>query len=86
METIAARDLKLCRCNKVMKSIKVFEYSRSRSFDDDLILQGKALGECSQDLWSSGFSPELNIFVVPKWPIPTQGVKRTKLNVNLYVY
>ena len=37
-----------------MKSIKVFEYSRSRSFDDDLILQGKASGERSQDQWSSG--------------------------------
>ena len=37
-----------------MKSIKVFEYSRSRSFDDDLILQGKASGEISQDQWSSG--------------------------------
>ena len=36
------------------KSIKVFEYSRSRSFDDDLILQGKASGERSQDQWSSG--------------------------------
>ena len=42
-----------------MKSIKVFAYSRSRSFDDDLILQGKASGERSQDQWSSGlyFSP-----------------------------
>ena len=36
-----------------MKSIKVFEYSRSRSFDDDLI-QGNASGERSQDQWSSG--------------------------------
>ena len=38
-----------------MKLIKVFEYSRSRSFDDDLILQGKASGERSQDQWSSVF-------------------------------
>ena len=38
-----------------MKSIKVFEYSRSRSFHDDLILQDKASGERSQDHWSSGF-------------------------------
>ena len=32
------------------------EYSRSRSFHDDLILQDQASGERSQDLWSSGFS------------------------------
>ena len=30
------------------------EYSRSRSFHDDLILQDQALGERSQDQWSSG--------------------------------
>ena len=30
------------------------EYSRSRSFHDDLILQDQASGECSQDQWSSG--------------------------------
>ena len=34
---------------------KGVEYSRSRSFHDDLILQGKASGERSQDQWSSGF-------------------------------
>ena len=39
-----------------MKSIKVCEYSRSRSFHDDLILQ--ASGERSQDQWSSGYSVE----------------------------
>ena len=38
-----------------MKSIKVCEYSRSRSFHDDLILQDQASGEHSQDQWSSGF-------------------------------
>ena len=38
-----------------MKSIKVCEYSRSRSFHDDLILQDQASGERSQDQWSSGF-------------------------------
>ena len=32
-----------------MKSIKVCEYSRSRSFHDDLILQDQASGERSQD-------------------------------------
>ena len=36
-----------------MKSIKVCEYSRSRSFHDDLILQDQASGERSQDHWSS---------------------------------
>ena len=37
-----------------MQSIKVCEYSRSRSFHDDLILQDQASGERSQDHWSSG--------------------------------
>ena len=37
-----------------MKSIKVCEYSRSRSFHDDFILQDQASGERSQDQWSSG--------------------------------
>ena len=37
-----------------MKSIKVCEYSRSRSFHDDLILQDQASGERSLDQWSSG--------------------------------
>ena len=32
------------------------EYSRSRSFHDDLILQDQASGERSQDQWSSGFN------------------------------
>ena len=38
-----------------MKSIKVCEYSRSRSFHYVLILQDQASGERSQDQWSSGF-------------------------------
>ena len=38
-----------------MKSIKVCEYSRSRTFHYDLILQDQASGERSQDHWSSGF-------------------------------
>ena len=38
-----------------MKSVKVCEYSRSRSFHYDLILQDQASGERSQDHWSSGF-------------------------------
>ena len=37
-----------------MKSIKVCEYSRPRSFHDDLILQDQASGERSKDQWSSG--------------------------------
>ena len=37
-----------------MKSIKVCEYSRSRSFHYDLILQDQASGERSQDQLSSG--------------------------------
>ena len=37
-----------------MKSIKVCEYSWSRLFHDDLILQDQASGERSQDQWSSG--------------------------------
>ena len=37
-----------------MQSIKVCEYSRSRSFHDDLILHDQASGERSQDQWSSG--------------------------------
>ena len=40
-----------------MNSVKVCEYSRSRSFYDDLILQDQASGERSQDQWSSGFYP-----------------------------
>ena len=45
-----------------MKSIKVCEYSRSRSFHDDLILQDQASGERSQDQWSSG-----SIFAAEKY-------------------
>ena len=47
-----------------MKSIKVCEYSRSRSFHDDIILQDQASGERSQDQWSSGFfMPRLIFFI-----------------------
>ena len=58
-----------------MKSIKVCEYSRSRSFHDDLILKDNASGERSQDQWSSGFSnwifplvsnPEKKVFILLK--------------------
>ena len=35
--------------------MKVCEYSRSRSFHDDLILQDQASGERFQDQWSSVF-------------------------------
>ena len=44
-----------------MKSIKVCEYSRSRSFHDDLILQDQASGERSQDQWYSGLIFAQNI-------------------------
>ena len=46
-----------------MNSIKVCEYSRSRSFHDDLIhvLQDQASGERSQDQWSSGLKMEIQI-------------------------
>ena len=48
-----------------MKSIKVCEYSRSRSFHYDLILQDQASGERSQDQWSSGliFDPKHILWV-----------------------
>ena len=51
-----------------MNSIKVCEYSRSRSFHDDLILQDQASGERSQDQWSSGMG------LVPKVLIPVSSV------------
>ena len=57
-----------------MKSIKVCEFSRSRSFQNDLILQGQASGERSQDQWSSGLILEQNsvkctykVFVLRKY-------------------
>ena len=43
-----------CPTLHLVKSIKVCEYSGSRSFHDDLILQDQASGERSQDQWSSG--------------------------------
>ena len=43
------------------------EYSRSRSFHDDLILQDQALGERSQDQWSSG--PDLCLVLEPFFAI-----------------
>ena len=48
-----------------MNSIKVCEYSRSRSFHDDLILQDQASGERSQDQWSSGNYLSSDIFIFP---------------------
>ena len=47
-----------------MNSIKVCEYSRSRSFHDDLILQDQASGERSQDHWSSGLFYAISIITV----------------------
>ena len=46
-----------------MKSIKVCEFSRSRSFHYDLILQDQASGERSQDQWSSGLNIKIEIMV-----------------------
>ena len=47
-----------------MKSIKVCEYLRSRSYHDDLILQDQASGERSQDQWSSGiFEPTESLHI-----------------------
>ena len=45
-----------------MNSIKVCEYSRSRSFHDDLILQDQASGERSQDHWSSGLYSKTGVY------------------------
>ena len=60
-----------------MNSIKVCEYSRSRSFHDDLILQDQASGERSQDHWSSGgFREEDFLFffpIVSLWRLSTPG-------------
>ena len=47
-----------------MKSIKVCEYLRSRSFNDDLILQDQASGERSQDQWSSGIKKLFNMHTI----------------------
>ena len=45
-----------------MNSIKVCEYSWSRSFHDDLILQDEASGERYKDQWSSGVLFWLKMF------------------------
>ena len=47
-----------------MKSIKVCQYSRSRSFHDDLILQDQSSGERSQDQWSSGLLSSMECSVL----------------------
>ena len=53
-----------------MKSIKVCEYSRSRSFHDDLILQDQVSGERSQDQWSSGYVKRGSFFCVLRLNVP----------------
>ena len=65
-----------------MNSIKVCEYSRSRSFHDDLILQDQASGERSQDQWSSGIIIENQQFEFPtrsdtNWPVQSQKQTRS---------
>ena len=59
-----------------MKSIKVSEYSRSRSFHDDLILLDQASGERSQDQWSSGILFLTLLF----------GVLTSKKNYYYYIF
>ena len=61
-----------------MKSIKVCEYSRSRSFHDDLIFQDQASGERSQDQWSSGSL----ILKHPKFGQTDQREKQTLIKLS----
>ena len=62
-----------------MNSIKVCEYSRSRSFYDDLILQDQASGERSQDQWSSGYFLFYRFF----WPdVRVGGRKKNKNKIQ----
>ena len=65
-----------------MKSIKVCEYSKSRSFHDDFIHQDQASGERSQDQWSSGFQSTFigsaDLFKLIKIPV---GLEITILHV-----
>ena len=63
-----------------MKSIKVCEYSRSRSFHYDLILQDQASGELSQDQWSSGF-----IMICAKIEKKTNMLLNIIKTVNIYI-
>ena len=64
-----------------MNSIKVCEYSRSRSFHDDLILQDQASGERSQDQWSSGYDSETeNVYTSRKY------IQETAVIIKLVFY
>ena len=63
-----------------MNSIKACEYSRSRSFHDDLILQDQASGERSKDQWSSGF------FLLPSYEVVTHIKKYRVLNLHTYLH
>ena len=61
-ETIAACDLKVCRCRRLIEIMKVCEYLRSRSFLHHIfpgfvcfvLYWAKISGERLQDHWSSG--------------------------------
>ena len=63
---IRPETLQMQTAYEVNKGVKVCEYSRSRSFHDDLILQDQASGERSQDQWSSGlsFDPKHRLWVL----------------------
>ena len=66
-----------------MKSIKVCEYSRSRSFHDDLILQDQASGERSQDQWSSGLKQKILFINIAKFLTRGSSCKTVKLGRQL---
>ena len=59
---------------EVNKGVKVCEYSRSRSFHDDLILQDQASGERSQDQWSSGsyYAPKHRLYILVRTALVRQ--------------
>ena len=72
-----------------MNAIKVCEYSRSRSFHDDLILQDQASGERSQDQWSSGLMIERSLICFQFLHILSNVVsvvKRFSMKMHLTTY
>ena len=66
---------------EVNKGVKVCEYSRSRSFHDDLILQDQASGERSQDQWSSGIKNMMKTYTMCKQhKIQNQNIQQLKVS------